>query len=147
MTPTRKYIAKSLFHRSKHAFVSNCFKNNEVSKTIIDKVGEIIQREVATMCSLKVNSVLRLPLHSYEAFSWNSLCTEMKTHAPVLFQLLLSATSSKRRRNSGPPEIIISAVVAIICKQRCNSMSLLQKLLSICLYANHTSKQVYTVQY
>ena len=89
----------------------------------------------------KLSFTITSPLILYEEFSWNSLCTELKKHAPVLFQLLLSATSGKRRHNS-EPEITISTVVAIICKQRCNSMSLLQKLLSICLYANHTSKQV-----
>ena len=140
MTPTRKHIVKSLFHGSKRAFVRNCFKNNELSNSIINKVGEIVQQEVATMCSsLKVSSVLQLPLHLYKEFSWNSLCTELKKHAPVLFQLPL--VHGKRRHNS-EPEITISTVVAIICKQRCNSMSLLEKLLSICLYANHTSKQV-----
>ena len=140
-TLSRKSIAKSLFHGSRYAVFNHCFKNDTLSKLIVNEVGRIVQQEIAKLCSLRSNSILHLHVQSFESFSWNSLFAEFQKYAPVLQSLLMSATKSKRNQNT-KPEIIVGTILAMLCKYRCSSMSLLQKFLSVCLYANHTSKQV-----
>ena len=140
MTPSRKSIAKSLFHGSRCAMVQNCFKDSKLTKIIINKVGRIIQLEIAKLCSMKVDSILRLPVQSFERFSWSSLFDEFLQYAPVLHSLLMIVTKTKQRCRT-KPEIIVGTIISVLCKYRCSSMSLLQKMLSICLYANQLPRR------
>ena len=141
MTPSRKHLAKSLFHGSRHAMVNHCFKSDVLKGIIVKKLGGLVCSEVAKLCSLKVNSILRLPIESFEKFSWKTLFTELEEYAPVLYFILTCATKTKRKRHADP-EIIIGTIIAILCKHRCSTLSLLQKLMSVVLYSSHTAKQV-----
>ena len=55
----------------------------------INRIGKIVQSELATLCSDRCNSVLRG--HSKEKlikFKWKDVNQEMRDHAPNLLSLL-----------------------------------------------------------
>ena len=141
LTPSRKYIGKSVARGSRHAIVSNCLEDPVMRKYIISRVGKIVQSEVATLCSDKSNSVLRR--HSKEQllkFKWKDVNIEMREHAPILLSLLHAATRTQRSRPN--QEAVIAMCSAMMCKLRRGEMSAAHKTLSLILYAGHASKQV-----
>ena len=123
--------------------MSRCFENAALRKTVISKVGNILQSEVAALCTDRCNSVLRR--HSKEEllnFKWQSVNQEMHDYSPTLLSLLHAATRTRRKRPNR--DAVIAMCTAMICKLRRPEMSTVQKTLSLLLYAGHASKQVNT---
>ena len=65
---------------------------------------------------------------------------ELHVHAPNLLHLLNSITSTKTDRDN--QKAIIGMCASILLKHHYSKMSLVQKIVSVILYAGHTSKQV-----
>ena len=65
---------------------------------------------------------------------------ELHVHAHNLLHLLNSITSTKTDRDN--QKAIIGMCASILLKHRYSKMSLVQKIVSVILYAGHTSKQV-----
>ena len=101
------------------------------------KVGA---KELVHICSTKFKStLLQHSKHDMTNFSWSSIIAEMKDHAPILLEILLAATHTKQRRSN--QELVI-AMCTMLCKLRRAEMSTAQKVISMILYAGHSSKQV-----
>lgn len=65
---------------------------------------------------------------------------EISTRAPVLLRILTAATKTRKDR---PNQFtVIGMCFALILKHRNPSLNLIQKIISLILYAGHSSKQV-----
>lgn len=109
-------------------------------------VGQMLQREVAALCSDKVKSVLaQKSKESVKNFRGvvSALLDEMKTRAPTLLSLL--KWSMKTRKKRPKTDIVIAMVTSIICKHRKQSACQFQRIVSLILYTGHSSKQVITL--
>ncbi len=94
-------------------------------------------REVKTMSSCKVNSILKKSQDRklLKEFTWNMLDKELSTHAPLLRHFLLSARSTRVPRSN--TNAVVGICAEIILSHRNKSMSLVQKINSIIMYAGH----------
>ena len=131
-------MVKAITRRSKLSIALKCIEDKQIQKHIIRRVGLMLRSEVARMCSREVGSVLHQQgRESLMKFAWNDVVTEATHHAPILLELLKSCTSTRRPRSNR--HSVISMCIAMLCKVRCNDMSLAHKVLSLVL---HSSKQV-----
>ncbi len=93
------------------------------------------------MASNKVESVLRSQSKDdIKSFSWDVLHLELATNAPTLVSILSAATKTRVARPN--TKAVISTCAAVLLNHRNPKMSLLQKIISLILYAGHSSKQV-----
>ena len=104
----------------------------------------LVASEIKVLCSLSFNSVLRsADVNDLKTFSWKKVLSEAKNCAPTLLQLLESCTRPRIGRSPNPNrKAIIGLCICILCRYRCPSMSLFQKIISLILYAGHSAKQV-----
>ena len=106
---------------------------------MLKEIGVVIRKEIAHMCSNKAESYLQgLPLSKLQSFTWQNVVEDVKTNAPTLAELL-SACIQKRKSNFN---VNFGLCAAIICNSRQQAMNVVQKLISLVLYAGHSSKAV-----
>lgn len=104
-------------------------------------IGRIIRKEVGTLCSNDSQSILLDKSNgTLQTFQWKQLEDELATHSATLFSILKQGT--KVSRASGQQQALIGVIIAIMCKHRRSSASLIQRLVSIILYSGHASKNV-----
>ena len=122
---------------------------------MISQMGNVLRNEIRVLCSNKFGSIMRSKSEDVKNYSSDKVVEEMKSGAPALLQLLTICTQTTRRkrdltRKSNSSKLpmkkrqnsIIATCAAVLCKFRCPSMALLQKVISIILYAGNSSKMV-----
>ena len=148
-TPRSRHIGKSIARGSKKAMIDHCFEDPVSRHYIMRKLGRLVNAEVRAMCSDPVKSVLQSKDSDYlKEFKWDHVLDEMKEHAPTLLSILLSSTKTRHPRNNRAATICW--VASILFKFRYSRMNVIQKILSLILYAGHCGKQVsaiYTINY
>ena len=84
-----------------------------------------------------------------KVFSWDAVATDLQNHAPTLYNVLRGCVDVERRSYStrrAPKRPSSSAVIsvcgAILLRNRCERMNLVQRMVSILLSAGHASKLV-----
>ena len=93
------------------------------------------------MCSNKFNSILKSKTkQSLEDFEVSNVINELKHKAPTLLSLLKCCLQTKTPRLN--VNFIIVVIAGLICKNKRESFSLIQRLTSLILYAGHSAKQV-----
>ena len=121
----------------------HCFKDQCIKKHTIQKISIAINRELKTMCSKQVNSILQQS--SVENFHWTNLIIELEEHAPIFSAILKACTRTKHER---PNRLgVMGICAAIVLKYRYRRMSLVQKIISTVLHAGHSGKQVLACQH
>lgn len=141
LTPTRKRLGKAVARRSKKEIVDQSMKDPLVKRYMIEKMGQILRSEVTTMCSDRTCSILsNQSVDAMKIFTWDALLIELQSHAPLLYSLLTSCTHTRRPRPNR--NAVIGVCAAILLKHRYERMSLVQKIISLILYAGHSGKQV-----
>lgn len=120
----------------------NSIKDPELCKYMLNKVGHMIQAEIAKLCTEKFALGLLEARNKDDlvSFDWRKLTSVLEKHLPLLYHILLSATKTKTNRPNR--DAVIGMCVAMICKLRRPKMSVVQKILSLVLYAGHSAKQV-----
>ena len=73
-------------------------------------------------------------------FTWDKLLDEMKLHAPMLLSILQAVTHTKRPRTN--TNAVTGMCTAILLKHRFSSMCLVQKIVSLVMFAGRSGKQV-----
>ena len=144
LTPSRKHLGKAVARRSKQKVAVECLKDSDVKRYILKAVGKIVHNEVKHLCSNTTQSILKCnSLEMLKSFSWGSLKSELSSNAPVL-KAILEATGvkSKNRPNF---DAVVCLCVALLARNRNPSMNLTAKVLSMILYAGHSSKEVCVV--
>ena len=123
-----------------------CMKDQVIKKHILNLIGNTIRSEIKAMVSDKVNSILRSKeISDLKIFNWNALIKELTIHTPYLFHIFNSITKTITPQDN--QMAIIGMCIAILLKQRYSRMSLVQKVVSIIMYAGHASKQVRQIVY
>ena len=111
-------------------------KDPQTRKWLISGFGKILRYEIKTLCSDKISSVQRSnSKDSLPQFPWRVILEEAMEHCPTLFNLLFQSTMTKKAR---PNQLhVITVIICMLSKFHRSNMSLLQRLISILLYAEH----------
>ena len=133
-------MVRKVVRGSKQAVIGDCFKDPTTRTYVIRKVQSIVHKELRSLCSNKINSVLRRA--DIRNFNWDELLNEVQFHAPVFFAIIQSCVHTTSPRENRKP--IIGLCTAVLLKQKFHKMCLIQKLISIVLYAGHAGKEVYS---
>ena len=142
LTPSRKHIGKAVARGSRLAMAVECLKEPTTRKYVLKQIGVVIRNELKTMCSDSTCSILRsLDVVQLKQFSWDKLLDELKANAPVFLSILQECTRSRKPRANQDAVVCICA--AILLKHRFAKMGLVQKMISLILYADHSGKQVH----
>lgn len=138
LTPRRKRFGKAVARGSFKAIAMQCIKHPTIAKFVVKQLSTTIRREMGMMAS---GSILQSQnIKNIKNFSWDLILEEMKVYAPMLLQLLTGLTTTKSLRLN--QKATIGTCAAILMKHRNAKMSLVQKIISMILYAGHASKQV-----
>ena len=81
--------------------------------------------------------------HMLLEFNWDALKTELLVNAPILLSILEACTHTKSPLTNSTA--VIGMCAALILRHRFTKMCLLQKMISLILYAGHSDKQVHKV--
>ena len=145
VTPTRRKICKPLVRSNYRSFATTTMKNHS-AKAVLTVLGQMLQKEVASLCSTKFKSVLaQSPKNILVDFSGmvNRFICEMEARAPTLLWLL--RWTLKTRQARGNTNLIIAIITSMMCKHRKASVCQLQRIVSLVLYTGHSSKQVFII--
>ena len=141
LTPSRKPIGKAVARGSRQAMAVGCFNELETRKYLLKHMGVILRNELKVMCSDNTSSILQsLDIAKLKEFSWDKLLDELKSNTPVFLHILQECTRTRKPRPN--QDAVVCVCAAILLKHRFAKMSLLQRVLSLILYAGHSGKQV-----
>ena len=141
MTPRWKHLGKAIARRSQKTVAIASMKDPDTRNHIMNLIRKEVRKEIRLMASDSEESFLRSQLkEDLKEFQWSRLHAELSSKAPILQSILTAATKTRVPRPN--VHIVVGTCVAILLKHRNPKMSLLQKLISLVLYAGHTSKQV-----
>ena len=127
-------MVKAVARKSKLTIARECIKDQTTRNYVMKCISRIIQLEMKKMCLLEVNSILKqqLPMN-FKEFSWDSLVGEIQVHVNA-------CTKTKKPRSNRLATI--GMCIAILLGYRHSNMCLVQKTVSLILYAGHSTKQV-----
>ena len=78
------------------------------------KMGRIIAKKVAVLCSDRVSSLLSSSKKKdFVTFKWEKLFEEVESHAPCLLKILTTALHTKNENKTAVP--LIGVIVSILC--------------------------------
>ena len=138
LTPNRLKIGKSLARRSGSSFARHSMTNSLFRQGILKQIMISVRREMKGLC--KKDSIFTMNLKTaLETFTWEHLLGIIRSIAPILFSVVSAALTRSR---SEPPTLPLLAILCLIMKTRSQRMSLLQRLISLIMYAGHAGKQV-----
>lgn len=129
--------------RGKVSIAAQCLRDPDCRKHVVAGIGRVLRSELAVMCSKSFGSILRSNFpENLKSFNWDQVISEMQACTPTLLHLQ-SCMRTRRGFYKHKQKSFIGFCVSIMCKYRCPKMSLFQKMISLVLYAGHSSKQVY----
>ena len=106
---------------------------------LVKLIAKKVRKECAVISSRKHNSYLRLSVAKLKSFSWESVESELKQHAPTLLSVLKATTQSSKGNSK-----IAGMAAAVLLKGRNKHLCLPQGVISTIMYAGHSSKMVST---
>ena len=138
-----KTIGKALLHGPPSRIATAVMKCAPIRTLVIEKVLDIVSKEVAELCSRKKPSLLRqTKKDDLVKFSLDQLCEEWKRRAPLFYSFLVVSSATKSTGNtSWLPSVAVSG--SVLLKQRNHEMSATAYVLGILLKSRSTevSKQ------
>ena len=152
-----KQLVRGVARRSHKTVARQAMLNKKIRAHVLGYLKKDVQKEIKSICSKKVNSVLReASADIVSSFSWELLVKEIEVNAPTLLSLLHACVDVKRRqrkRNSvlssrkSKSQIpsntaAIGVCAGIILRNANHHMNLVQRLISLILDNGHSSKQV-----
>ena len=146
LTPRRKKLGKAVARRCSKRVAGECLKDPNIRKYIIEKIGKIVRVELCRMCSDKTASILRKHCpDTFKEFTWDAFTNELLVNAPVLMSILEGCTETKVARVNR--KAVMGMCVVLLLKHRFIKMCLVQKIISLILYAGQANKQVCTYKF
>ena len=141
LTPSCKRIGKALARKAPRTVAVQTLADPTTRLHVLKELGRILRAEMTAMCSDKTASLLRThTVQDLSHFKWKNVLDELERSAPVFLHFLRQCTQTKTPRQNR--DGIIGVCAAIILKNRFAKMNLLQKNVSLLLYAGHCGKQV-----
>lgn len=136
LTPHRKRIGKAVARKSHKEIAVECMKNKFTCQHAIRLIGNKVKEEIRAISS----SSVALVYQSKNSIKWSKFISAVSTCAPTLLSLLTSATKTRGPRCN--QSAVIGMCFALLLKHRNPKLNLVQKIISLILYAGHCSKQV-----
>ena len=136
--PLCKSCIKKLTFKRYKRLAGVLVNSSTTSKYFRDSFGRKICSELADICSKKVDSLLRDVNEAVKQFSWETVWLEFERRLPTLVGVLQFILPSSNKA-------VLCFIVGIILKNRSPHMALIQRAVSVMLYANGVGKQVVTV--
>ena len=124
--------------RSQKTIAVESMKDPYTRQVLMKLFGNQVHKEVRSMAAQSF--LCSQSKDDLKEFKWDRIHAELSQKAPVLLNILLHATKTRIPRPN--THIVVGTCVAILLKHRNPKMSLLQKIISLLLYAGHASKQV-----
>ena len=138
LTPSRKKVGKAVARGSKKQVIGECMKDSKMQMYTIQLIGQQLRNELTSLCSEAANSTLRnQSADALRGFTWGKLHDELAARAPTLLTLLELCTYTRKPRMA-----VIGMCTVLLLKFRFHKMCLVQKIVSLLLYASHSGKQV-----
>ena len=152
-----KQFVRGVARRSHRTVARQAMLSKKIRAHVLGYLKKDVQKEIKSICSKKVNSVLReTSADIVSIFSWELLVKEIEANAPTLLSLLCvcvdvqrrqrkrKSVSSLRKSKSRIPSntAIIGVCAGIILRNANHHMNLVQQLISLILDNGHSSKQV-----
>ena len=126
---------------SKKAFADQAFKDLTTRSYLLECFSRQIRREIKSISSTKSTTCLRATTaNEFQAFRWKILISEPSSKAPTLLSVLQSVT--RKRLHKPNTDGVVCMCAAIIAIHQNPTLSLVQKLVTVILFAGHASKQV-----
>ena len=142
MTPRRRKLCRPLARGSRCPLARRCMSDHTIRKYTVKGMGASLRHEVAKLCSDDSVFVLRNKHpNMLKSFTWEGILNEAKELAPTLTDLLLLCTKTRKPRKK-KQKAIIGVLIAVLCKHRRPTLSLIQQIVSLILYSGHASKRV-----
>ena len=136
-TPNRKRGIKKLTRGSYKSMAAMMLSAPGSSKSFIIEMGRKIIREMHILSSDEYDSFLRSPIEALNNFSWDKVMTEFSKALPTLITLLQFLIP-----NVADKKPFVCFVASLLLKCRHQRMSLIQRVISVLLYGNGSTKQV-----
>ena len=141
LTPSRKRIGKALARKAPRTVAVQALAGPTTRLHVLSEIGRILRAEMTAMCSDKTASLLRThSIQDLSHFQWKNVIQELEKSAPVFLHFLRQCTQTRTPRQNR--DGVIGVCAAIILKNRFAKMNLLQKIVSLLLYAGHCGKRV-----
>ena len=100
-----------------------------------------VHNEVKALCSNDADSILQQSdPEVLKSFKWNTLMSELLKYTPILKGLLESTGIPCRNRPNF--DAVVCLCIALLARNRNQRMNLVAKILSLIMYAGHSSKEV-----
>lgn len=142
---TYKTLGKALLYGPPSRIATAVMNAAPVRKLVIEKVLNIVSKEVGELCSRKNPSMLRqTKKDDLVKFSLDQLCEEWKRRAPLFYSFLVTSSATKSTRNtSWLASVAVSG--SVLLKQRNGEMSATAYVLGILLKSRSTevSRSIY----
>ena len=141
LTPNRKHLGKAVARRSKKTIAVQCLKDQDIRKYVLKLIEREVHNEVKALCSNDADSILQQSdPEVLKSFKWNTLMSELVKYTPILKGLLESTGIPRRNRPNF--DAVVCLCIALLARNRNQRMNLVAKILSLIMYAGHSSKEV-----
>ena len=137
-TPLRKQTVKSLARRSYTKAASSTVKSNIMLGKVLSEITIKIKGEMRQLSSDENDSILRDNVEAVKRFNWDIVLLEFQKKVPTLMrflQLLIPQPSDRKP--------LLCFIASQILKARHQRLCLVQRAVSVMLYGNGASKQVF----
>ena len=149
VTSSLKKIGRAVGRHSKAGIVNQVVKDKVMMRKLVVKMGKELKKELKLTCSHESKSLLKnKSLQAIESFSWLDVVQDLRRTAPLLFSLLFTLTSSSTKTKATinsldkKQEIPIAFCAGILLRFTSQKANLIQRIISVLLYASHVPKQV-----
>ncbi len=139
LTPSRCALGKTLGRSCRQSFAKHAYRDSAVRRYFVQLISKECKAEIKKLCS-KGSVLLKKEKEDLTTFSWQAFVKTVERNAPTLSALLHSLIST----SSLDHHAIVGVCIAILVKSRCPSACLIQRIVSLVLYAGHCSKQLST---
>jgi L1 cell adhesion molecule like protein len=141
-TPWRRDSVKSLTRKNYRSLFSSVSSESRTNTLMICQVARSITSEMKSICLDSHDSILRDTHEGIVHFSWETIWAEVRRMMPTLSRLL-SATLIATKAMRSNQNMLTCLITCMLLKGRFNKMSLLQRAISVFLYGNGCTKQMY----
>ncbi len=149
LTSSLKKLGKSVGRRNPSAIARQVMSHRKTKEAVLRETGLILRKELQTLCKSSAPSMLRgTSPQALKTFQWDSLVDELEERSPTLLEVLRACVSRRRRKSrkgrsyAASENTVIGLCAAILLRHRNIKMNLVQRVLSLLLYSEHTPKQV-----
>lgn len=135
--PSLRGMGQSLRRKNRKSLVNQMMKDKTMKGMIASKVGELMCKELKQLC--KDNSCFTdKSMPAIESFNWTDVAAKLKKDCPYLFTLLEKST----KKIGLEKDIVIVVCASVLLKSHSERANILQRLISVLLFASHAPKQV-----